>query len=145
MGLLFFLRACGVHLQREKSRFCPCLCLLSSVPIFAGLAVSACLYIRKKKRPFVWSFPLWVLWLLFSPIEQIKTLQAGCRFGLLLLSCLCLSAFLLPWGLQYSKDLPYRLLRSLCDSDKRLSVSLFLPPMLKACGPEIEILTEADN
>ena len=76
-------------------------CVSFRVSIFAGPAVCVRLYTKKKKQPFLWVVSPWVVCLV-SPIEQIRTLQAGCRFGLLPLFCLCLSASLLLWGLQYS-------------------------------------------
>ena len=68
------------------------------------LSVRPCvrLYIRKKKRPFVWSFPLVVLCLV-SPIERkYRRLQAGFLSSLLSLSCRGLPVCLSRWGLQYS-------------------------------------------
>lgn len=46
-ALLFFLPACGVHLQRIKSRFCPCLLSLS-LPVLCF--VSFHLMTDKKRR-----------------------------------------------------------------------------------------------
>ena len=67
LRLLFFLPACRVYLQREKSPFALvfCLaCLPCLVSIFAGPAVSVCPCVvsswegTKEKRPFVGRFSL---------------------------------------------------------------------------------------
>lgn len=87
-GLLSCLRPCPVHLQGIEGRFCPCLCLLSSVPIFAGLAVSVCLYIRKKKRPFVGRFLCGCWFLLLSKQEHCKRLAVSACYCYLVFVCL---------------------------------------------------------
>lgn len=97
--------------KEKKPLFAPrLLCLLALC-----VSLSVCVYTYKKSGLFGSLF-LFGWWLLVSPIEQIRTLQAGCRFGLLPLSCLCLFAVLLPWGLQYSTNLLCRLHRcGLCN------------------------------
>lgn len=103
----FCLRAVSTC-KEEKAVFVPVFaCLVSSF----GLPVLLSFHHgrdSKKETAFCGSF-LFGWWCLVSPIEQIRTLRAGCRFGLLLLSCLCLSASLLPWGLRYNKDSLYLL------------------------------------
>lgn len=84
-------------------------CLLSSVRVCPSFLGSFHLMADKKETAFIGSFLFgWLC--LVSPIERKKgRLQVGCRFGLLPLFCLCLSAFLLPWGLRYNKDSLYLL------------------------------------
>ena len=95
---------------KRKSHFLPLVCLVCFACLLsASLSVCVSIHARKAALFVGRSFSLG-LWCLVSPIERkYRRLQAGCRFGLLLLSCLCLSAFLLPWGLRYNKDLLYRL------------------------------------
>lgn len=105
-------------------------CLSVSVRPYLCRACRVCLSLYTKKETALIGSFLLGLWLLFSPIEQIKTLQAGCRFGLLLLSCLCLSAILLPWGLRYNKDSLYRLHPcGLCSGILLLCFSCCFPPL----------------
>ena len=76
-------------------------------------------YNRQKKNGLCWVVSLGVvLWGFVSPIERKKgRLQAVCRFGLLPLFCLCLSASLLPWGLRCNINWLCRLHRcGLCNS-----------------------------
>lgn len=88
---------------RKKMPFLPlfCSCLFALCLLALPVLVSFHLITDKKETAFIGSFLFG--WWLVSPIERKKgRLQAVCRFGLLLLFCLYLSAFLLPWGLQYS-------------------------------------------
>lgn len=99
-ALLFFLPACRVHLQGEKSPFLHLVFGLSAYVPVCLCSVS----IYEKRNGLLWVVSLGVvLWGFVSPIERKKgRLQVACRFVLLLLFCPCLSAFLLPWGLLYS-------------------------------------------
>jgi hypothetical protein len=137
--LLFFSPACGVHLQGEKSD--PNTKNLPSVPIFRRVCLSLCpsflcsLITDNKKHGLLWVVSFG--WLLFSPIEQIRTLQAGCRFGLLPLSCPCLFAVLLPWGLRCSTGWHYLLPR--CGSCNNMLL-LCLFSWCIGCYPDTIIL-----
>ena len=78
--LLFFSPACGVHLQREKSRFLPFLCLaclpaLSACPLLC--VVSS--YDRQKRKAAL----LWValsLWVVFGFSFQNSNTASGAGF-----------------------------------------------------------------
>lgn len=85
--------------------FAVSVCVSFRVSIFAGLAVCVCLYAKKRNSPLYGLFLLGWWSCLFSPIEQIRTLRAGYRFGLLPLFCRGLPSSLGPWGLQYSINL----------------------------------------
>lgn len=90
--------------RAQNCLFYPCLaCLLCSS--FACLL--SCIY--KKSDLYRVALSLGVGFS-FS-FTRIQIRQAVCRFGLLPLFCLCLSAFLLPWGLRYNINLPCRLPR----------------------------------
>lgn len=83
-----------------------CLCLFPCLYLCGAcrLCLSLC---EKRNSPLCGLFLLgWLC--LFSPIEQKRTLRAGCRFGLLPLFCRGLPSSLWPWGLQYSTNLLYR-------------------------------------
>lgn len=85
-------------------------CLLSSVRVCPSFLGSFHLMADKKETAFIGSF-LFGWWCVVSPIEQTRTLLAGCLSSLLPLFCRVRSVCLWRLGLQYSTNLLCRLHR----------------------------------